>query len=107
MMARLRTKWPCSPFVLCSITAVALLAACTREKSPAQTQTPAAPQLPAAGAPKASAPLSPEDGQWVRPIKDYAGLRYSQLAEITTANVKNLKPAWTFSTAVLRGHEEP
>ncbi len=36
---------------------------------------------------------------------DYAGTRYSKLSQINTKNVKNLQPAWTFSTGVLRGHE--
>src|SRR5207245_5490424 len=31
--------------------------------------------------------------------------RYSPLAQINKANVKNLKAAWTFSTGVLSGHE--
>lgn len=30
-----------------------------------------------------------DDGQWVRPAKDYASTRFSQLAEITTHNAKN------------------
>jgi PQQ-dependent dehydrogenase (methanol/ethanol family) len=41
------------------------------------------------------------------PMKSYNGIRYSQLAQITAANAKDLRPAWTFSTSVLRGHEEP
>jgi len=47
----------------------------------------------------------PEDGQWVRPAKDYASTRFSGLDQITTANVASLKLAWTFSTGVLRGQE--
>ena len=46
-----------------------------------------------------------DDGQWLRPAKDYASTRFSRLAEITTHNAKNLRLAWTFSTGVLRGHE--
>jgi PQQ-dependent dehydrogenase (methanol/ethanol family) len=46
-----------------------------------------------------------EDGQWVMPAKDYASTRYSGLAEITTANARNLQVAWTFSTGQVRGHE--
>jgi lanthanide-dependent methanol dehydrogenase len=61
--------------------------------------------LPADGS-KATATLEPEDGQWIRPAKDYASLRYSQLDQINTSNARTLKPAWTFSTGVLRGHEE-
>jgi PQQ-dependent dehydrogenase (methanol/ethanol family) len=37
--------------------------------------------------------------------KDYASTRYSGLADITAANVRTLRTAFTFSTGVLRGHE--
>ena len=37
--------------------------------------------------------------------RDYASTRFSGLTEITTANVRNLELAWSFSTGVLRGHE--
>ena len=50
--------------------------------------------------------LPPDDGQWVRPAKDYASTRFSGLAEITAQNVKDLRLVSTFSTGVLRGHEE-
>ena len=87
--------------------ALALTAGCSPERQTAErSRVPAAPALPAASGPRASAVLDPEDGEWTRPAKGYNSLRYSQLAEITTANVKNLRPAWTFSTSVLRGHEE-
>ena len=36
---------------------------------------------------------------------DYSNTRYSPLAEITAANIAKLRPAWTFSTSVDRGHE--
>ena len=49
--------------------------------------------------------LQQDDKQWVMPAKNYASTRYSSLDQITTTNVKNLRPAWTFSTGVLRGHE--
>jgi len=49
--------------------------------------------------------LSKDPNQWVMPAGDYANHRYSPLKEITTANVSNLRPSWTFSTGVLRGHE--
>ena len=48
---------------------------------------------------------APEDGQWIRPAKDFASTRFSDLAEINASNVANLKVAWTFSTGVLRGQE--
>ena len=106
MMVRFRTKWARCPFVPGSIGVALLVSGCTRERAPEHPIQQAPPQMPASGAPRATAPLPAEDGQWTMPAKDYSGLRYSQLAEITTANVKNLTPKWTFSTSVLRGHEE-
>src|SRR5215470_4139583 len=49
--------------------------------------------------------LQNDPHQWALAGKNYALTRYSELTQITAANVKNLKPAWTFSTGVLRGHE--
>ena len=49
--------------------------------------------------------LEKDDGQWVRPAKDYASTRYSSLDQITPSNAKNLKLAFTFSTGMTRGHE--
>jgi PQQ-dependent dehydrogenase (methanol/ethanol family) len=49
--------------------------------------------------------LSKNPANWVIQSGDYAGTRYSTLDQITTANVGQLKVAWTFSTGVLRGHE--
>jgi len=46
-----------------------------------------------------------EDGQWMMPAKNFASTRYSGLDQISSANVANLRLAWTFSTGVLRGHE--
>ena len=83
-------------------------AGCTREREPGPAHDPAAAAaLPPGTSTGATATLDAEDGQWTMPAKSYAALRYSQLAEITTANVSKLHPAWTFSTSVLRGHEEP
>ena len=39
------------------------------------------------------------------PAGNYANTRYSELNQINKDNVKNLRPLWTFSTGVLRGHE--
>lgn len=46
---------------------------------------------------------SPEN--WATQLGDYAATRYSKLDQINTANVKDLRVAWQFSTGVLRGHE--
>ena len=45
------------------------------------------------------------DKDWAQPAGDYANTRYSTLTQINSGNVKALMPVWTFSTAVLRGHE--
>ncbi|WP_088562892.1 methanol/ethanol family PQQ-dependent dehydrogenase [Arboricoccus pini] len=42
---------------------------------------------------------------WAQQAGNYANWRYSALDQINTKNVKDLQPAWTFSTGVLRGHE--
>ncbi|GAC1654756.1 MAG: methanol/ethanol family PQQ-dependent dehydrogenase [Gemmatimonadaceae bacterium] len=44
-------------------------------------------------------------GEWMMPASDYANSRYSPLSQIGTANAKNLRAVWTFSTGVTRGHE--
>jgi lanthanide-dependent methanol dehydrogenase len=70
-----------------------------------------APSLPSAGQsitpaivpPPVAAP--PDDGQWTMPAKNYASTRYSELAEITADNVKNLQVAFTFSLGVNKGQE--
>jgi len=49
--------------------------------------------------------LEKDANQWVMPTGDYANHRYSTLSQITKDNVKDLRPVWTFSTGVLRGHE--
>jgi lanthanide-dependent methanol dehydrogenase len=42
---------------------------------------------------------------WAYPRGQYNNQGYSELSQINTSNVKNLKLAWTFSTGVNRGHE--
>ena len=49
--------------------------------------------------------LTKNPANWATWGGDYAGTRYSTLSQINTSNVKNMQPAWTFSTGVLRGHE--
>ena len=44
-------------------------------------------------------------GEWTTQGKGYSLARYSDLAQVTTTTVKNLKLAWSFSTGELRGHE--
>ena len=49
--------------------------------------------------------LQRDPNQWVMPLGNYANTRYSELAQINSKNVKDMRVAWTFSTGVLRGHE--
>ena len=49
--------------------------------------------------------LQTDDNQWTMPGKNYAATRYSTLKQITAANIKSLRPVWSFSTGALRGHE--
>jgi alcohol dehydrogenase (cytochrome c) len=49
--------------------------------------------------------MSQNPKDWVMQTGDYGNMRFSKLTQITPENVKNLAPAWTFSTGVLRGHE--
>jgi PQQ-dependent dehydrogenase (methanol/ethanol family) len=59
------------------------------------------------GATGATANLAPNDppGEWRRQGRDYAGTRFSPLAQITGANVARLKVAWTFQDGIPYGHE--
>ncbi len=49
--------------------------------------------------------LQKDAKNWVMPAGNYNNQRYSALSQITNKNVKDLVPAWSFSTGVLRGHE--
>jgi lanthanide-dependent methanol dehydrogenase len=44
-------------------------------------------------------------GQWAIPAGNYSSQRFSTLTQINAKTAKNLRPVWTFSTGVLRGHE--
>ena len=45
------------------------------------------------------------DGEWPMAARDHASTRYSPLGDITAANVKDLKVAWTFDTGIPKGQE--
>jgi methanol dehydrogenase (cytochrome c) subunit 1 len=49
--------------------------------------------------------LAKSDEAWVMPCKDYHCSQYSTISDINRSNVKDLRPAWSFSTGVLNGHE--
>jgi PQQ-dependent dehydrogenase (methanol/ethanol family) len=92
-----------------SLLALLAFVACSRTKPADEVaQTPGSPTVtPAVGRSNGGAIASAEaeDGQWVRPAKNYASTRFSGLNQITADNVKDLRLAWTFETGVLRGQE--
>lgn len=49
--------------------------------------------------------LTKNPANWATALGNYSATRYSKLDQINAKNVKNLQPAWSFSTGVLRGHE--
>jgi glucose dehydrogenase len=49
--------------------------------------------------------LNAPKGDWWMTGRDYALTRFSPLDQISTSNVSQLRPVWSFSTGVLRGHE--
>jgi alcohol dehydrogenase (cytochrome c) len=73
----------------------AVASACQREPSAESSAKTSATGVAGAAA----------DGEWTLPAKDYSSTRYSGLREITSENAGSLRPAWTFSTGVLAGHE--
>ena len=81
----------------------AIAAASTVAIAGAPVQAPAvAPILPGT-----SANFAPNDppGEWRRAARDYAGTRYSELAQIDRSNAARLRIAWTFSDGTINGHE--
>ncbi len=51
--------------------------------------------------------VKPEPENWLQYRGTYDGWGYSPLDQVTTANVANLVPVWTFSTGVAEGHQSP
>ncbi len=49
----------------------------------------------------------PADGDWLMYRRTYDGWGYSPLAQITPANVGQLRMAWTLQTGQVEGHEAP
>jgi methanol dehydrogenase (cytochrome c) subunit 1 len=49
--------------------------------------------------------LSKSNNNWVMTGRTYNADNYSPMTQINKENVKNLRPAWSFSTGVLHGHE--
>jgi PQQ-dependent dehydrogenase (methanol/ethanol family) len=75
--------------------------------TPSSAERLAAAQVPqSASSPSSGVSADADDqGNWVRPAKDYASTRFSSLAQITPQSVKQLGVKVTFSTGFTRGHE--
>ncbi|MDI9850119.1 methanol/ethanol family PQQ-dependent dehydrogenase [Rhodoblastus sp. 17X3] len=58
-----------------------------------------------ASASEADRPAPKKTGQWTIQAGDFANNRYSALDQINSGNIGQLRPVWSFSTGVLRGHE--
>ncbi len=101
--------WPSSRWWPPALAAASTTRTRRRQRGPLRPGRSAATHSPresGVGAGKITIPgAEPEDGQWLRPAKDYASTRFSGLDQITTANASQLKLAWSFSTGVLRGQE--
>lgn len=80
----------------------ALVSSCRPEPSRSSGSLSARRGPPPAGG---EVDLRADDGQWVRPSKDYQGTRFSALREIDTSNVGRLRVVATFSTGTDRGLE--
>ena len=52
-----------------------------------------------------ASPAQGKTGEWTIQAGDFANNRYSRLDQINAGNVGQLRPVWSFSTGVLRGHE--
>ncbi len=50
---------------------------------------------------------NPEPENWLMYRRTYDSHGYSPLKEITSRNVKKLKPLWSFSTGLREGHQSP
>jgi lanthanide-dependent methanol dehydrogenase len=86
---------------------LALLVACSRDAAPPRERS-AQPSGNAVASRAAAEPMLPPGagrGEWTIPSRDYGSTRFSPLDQITAANAKDLRLAWSFSTGVLRGHE--
>ena len=68
---------------------------------------PAAPEV-AVGPPAAAFAAGPpvaDDGQWTMAARNYDSTRYSGLNQINVGNVSGLRPAFSYTTRLDRGHE--
>ena len=108
MPGRGRARWASQPRRLIGVAvaaASALLVSCTGDKEKDDSRVAQAPRTGLATAPGDTTTKYADDGQWVRPAKDFQGTRFSGLTEINNTNVQNLHVFSTFSLGTTRGVE--
>jgi PQQ-dependent dehydrogenase (methanol/ethanol family) len=89
--------------VIAALAVAAVTASCSRQaEAPPRYLHEGQPAGAAAGVHMIS---DLPNGEWRLPAGDFANTRFSPLAQITTANVANLKTVTTMSTGIPRGHE--
>jgi lanthanide-dependent methanol dehydrogenase len=94
--------------IVAAVLILALIASSLNRESPRITGTDnTTAELSAVKAAPAPAAFPADDGNWTMPAKDYAGTRFSALRQITPANARTLRPAFTFSTGAKEGFEAP
>src|ERR1700716_2950038 len=100
-LAASRARW--SGILIISVLQIGFVAA---PRAPAQTGSMLQPAIEQNYQPHSyQGQLEADDGQWIRPAKDYASTRYSSLDQINAKNAKDLRLAFTFSTGMTHGHE--
>src|SRR6188472_424523 len=83
-----------------ALTLLLALAACRSGKS--EPSKPIEPSHPTGGTITSASSVGDE---WTIAPGDYASTRFSTLSDINTANVGQLREAWSFATGTLGGHE--
>jgi glucose dehydrogenase len=78
--------------VLCACTAILLIPGCKRSSSHTSSAQQPEEEKNYIAQPYLGR-MDADDGQWIRPAKDYASTRYSSLDQINTGNVSQLKLA--------------
>ncbi|MEQ8661482.1 MAG: PQQ-dependent dehydrogenase, methanol/ethanol family, partial [Gammaproteobacteria bacterium] len=71
------------------------------------TTLPAADERTAYAGVSAERLANPAPADWLMVRRTYDSWGYSPLDDIDTGNVRQLVPAWTFSTGVVEGHQAP
>lgn len=89
-----------------SVTFVIVMTVAACRSGPPESRSPVNPNAsgtaPVGGTVSA---LGTIGNEWTMAPGDYANTRFSTLADITTANVNQLREAWTFATGSVGGHE--